>query len=430
MSDGRGAGEREELYIPGDDGPRHPDDPAPADQAPVGQGRQEGERALHPEEQPPAGVVAGRAGMPASGLPPEPPSAPSPFASMSSGPRAVVARAFDALLHAGPELRRGSFYAGFVALGTVAPAVLLFMSLLALGLDGELEDLESLLLAIGDAFSLAIGITTIVALLGLVVLSVESGAMASTLLGARLEGRPLDARAALLRSRMSFWRLVRAAVIVAIPLIVAQALLGELLMLAVGEELAPQVPLDALAVIVIGVPFAYYIAGIVLGDVGARTAVVRSVRLFRARPRTALVVAVFAALAGLLPIVALGAGLDLVVRVYELLAGLIQEGGPSDEARTALVALITVAVVFAVGTLIFTVQALAVAPQVVAFLALTHATPGLRHVRPAPREAEPGSAPAVPARAPRARWLTWPMAIGVIAAWLSLAAGLAALPAA
>jgi hypothetical protein len=100
---------------------------------------------------------------------------------------------------------------------------------------------------------------------------------------------------------------------------------------------------------------------------------------------------------------------DIIARVFESLA--ISPG--SGELAVALITLVILAGVFAIGSLMFTVAALAAAPQVVMFLALTHATVGLNRL---PAMAADG----------RFRLLTWPTAVltalGVIVAIGGLAA--------
>ena len=66
------------------------------------------------------------------------------------------------------------------------------------------------------------GILGTIAGLGLLVAAVESEAIAASILGGRLSGRPVTTHAALGRSRMVFWRVILGSVIVSIPTGIAQ----------------------------------------------------------------------------------------------------------------------------------------------------------------------------------------------------------------
>jgi hypothetical protein len=151
------------------------------------------------------------------------------------------------------------------------------------------------------------------------------------------------------------------------------------------------------------VPFAYMATGIVLGDVGPIEALNRSTRLFRARPSVALVVVLFTLVTSAIETFALGAGLDLVGRVGELLGVDAAAGG----AALVLAVILSLAAVTAFGSLLFTIAALVSAPQVAAFLGLTFYDAGLARAR-VDGERPPGF-----------RWVTRPMQ----AAFVVLAVG-------
>jgi hypothetical protein len=359
----------------------------------------------------------------------------------------LLSTAFDVLLTGRDELRRGSLYLGVVFLLTVAPLVLLAWALVVGGsslvdaveglsrsTDPSLADPTVPQVLRASQFGAAIAVTAVIAGAGLVVTAVEGQALAVSLLAGRLAGRPLSIRAALIRSRAVFWRLLRAGLIVGIPL----SILEYGIEFALGLDRNPQeegVTLVATAARTLaGVPFVYLATGVVLGDVGAFEAVRRSIRLAGARKGTALVVAVFAALAQYLLVLGLGEGLGLITRIAEPL-GLSPEGGP---ATVAVVSILLVVFVVAVGTLQFTVVAIATAPQVVAFLSLTRYTGGLDRAVAAATTPEQGAAtgpvfgpdgrPNYWSAAPRPRpflWLTIPLLIGVTIAVLGLAAGVA-----
>lgn len=356
----------------------------------------------HPIPSPDEGA-GGRPDASTGSLPDDqPPSpGPSPFAGLSASPRSIVGGALDLVVRAGTDLRHASFYAGVLALITIGPFALIAVA--AVLVSGDDVSIAQLLGAAETPF----GVATLLAAVGLIVLYVESDAMSAAILGARLAGRPIAARQALRRSRRTFWRIVRATILVGLPLAIAQNVVGGAI--AGGQEVVA-LPAGIVVRTLLGAPVAYFLAGIVLGDVGARTSIARSFGLFRARPANAVVVGAYAAAAGLLPVLAIGAGLDIVVRAL-LALGVAGETAPTvlDPVAIAAVLGATLVVVFALGTLIFTVEALTVSAQVFAFLALTHAAPGLRAIH-----SEEGVSPV--------RWLSGPARIAL---GLAIAASLA-----
>ena len=220
-----------------------------------------------------------------------------------------------------------------------------------------------------------------------------------------------------------FWRLVRGAIIIGLPLsligLVVQIVLGG------GRENAQGVQLVVTFVeTLVGAPFVFLASGIVIGDVGAVEALGRSMRMALAHRRLALMVAFFAALAQYLLLFGLGAGLDIVARLVEPLRLAPGVGF----AQAVAIAFVAAGFVLALGTLQFTVVSIATAPQVVTFMSLTHFTGGLDRAREA-ADGSPVWLPAAPALAftpdgrpsywnmpeppRRFRWLTVPLLIGV-----------------
>jgi hypothetical protein len=399
---------------------------------------------LAPPSAPPAWLAAPAAPpfSPPPGLatPPAPPAArppeQSPLAELPQTAGRILAASFDFLVLCRTELRQGSLYLGLIVLLTVGPVVLLIWGIVVSGEDlaATFEDAESFSEALATRLAQvasAILATGVVASAGLVVAAVEGQAVAIALLASRAAGQPLSLRAAVMRSRAVFWRLVRGGILVGIPLSAVELTVE--LLLGVEGPGSQGVQLLATAFRTLaGVPFAYVATGIVIGDVGALEAIRRSIRLASVRRRIALMVAVFAALAQYLVVFGLDAGGDLVVRVAQPL-GLDPQGGP--------VAVVTVAVlasvfILALGTLQFTVVAIATAPQVVAFLSLTRFTGGLAAAQVAETAAP---APPMPGMGPdgrtsywnvaptptRFRWLTRPLLLGVAAALLAMVAGIA-----
>jgi hypothetical protein len=197
-------------------------------------------------------------------------------------------------------------------------------------------------------------------------------------LGARMAGRPMSTRAAIARSRAVFWRAVGASIIASIPLGIVQSIVTAILDPILREAADLSLVVTTIITAIVAAPFAYMLAGVVLGDVGPIEAMRRSFRLFQARKAAAAVVVVFETIAAVLVFLGLSAGLDLVLRVFESL-GLGPDAGPAGLVLTTIG---VAAVVFASGTLLYTVMALTVAPQVVMFLGLTHATIGIERVAP------------------------------------------------
>lgn len=356
---------------------------------------------------------------PAESTPAEPPPItlgspvrpPMPLVST----RGLLGAAFDLLLRSSPEMRRASFYVGAIVLGTVGPLAIGSWGVVVAGLgrsDGEMETLFAE--AAGGPFV----ILAAVALAGLLVATVESRTMAATILGGTMAGRPVSTRRALARSRRTFWRAVVASLLVGVVLTVAQSGLD----LVVGPALAgaeeATLLTSTLLTALIGAPFAYLLAGVVLGDVDPFEALRRSFRMYGVRRMAAVIIVVFETFAALLILFGIGAGLDLVLRLFDTLG----IGPEADAAGLAVATAGIVAIVFAFGTLLFTVMAVTVAPQIVMFLGLTHATFGLDRVEAGGPD-DPDLAP--PARR-RFRWFTLPMVAAFIVSAVALAAMLAA----
>ena len=246
-------------------------------------------------------------------------------------------------------------------------------------------------------------------LAGVVVASVESTAVAIALLGGAFAGRPVTIPEAVQRSRMTFWLLVVASLVVSIPTLIVQEVIGQ----------ATEVGLVIGLVVgtLIQAPFVYAQAGIVLGGVGPIEALKRSVRIVRARKVAAIILAILPSVYWLLILLGFGAGVDLAIRAIDAL-GLGADSGP---AGVALVTLLIVMVAFALGTLLFTVTAIIYAPQAVMFVGLTRATMGLDRVRPGGDHDVDRPAPG----RPRFRWLTRPMLLGFALGGVALAGYLA-----
>jgi hypothetical protein len=319
--------------------------------------------------------------------------------------RQLVGASFDLVLGSGEPLRRASFYIGAMALALIGPFALAVWGIVLVEL-GTVVDMETAFAIEGWLNALAL-----LALVGLVAAVVESQGVAIALLGSHLVGRPLTVRQAVQRARMTFWPLVLALLAVSLPALLVQTIIGDS-----SEE---QVVAGLFAGIAIQFPFVYAPAGIVLGGVRPVTALLRSIRIVGARRTAALIVAVLPAAFSLLIGLGVGAGIDVVVRVADAL-GLSPESGPLAQA---ILTVVVVAIVFAVGTLVLTASAIIHAPQVVMFVGLTRATMGLDAVRP-------GGSHAVDAPDRRRfRWLPLPMLLAIAFGALGLSIVLATIAA-
>jgi hypothetical protein len=325
---------------------------------------------------------------------------------LSTRPGRLVPEALDLLARSSGDLRRASFYIGLLITGAVAPFALLVwrvsVELEALPTADQINRLTSGLQA-------AISASLVVAAIGLLVAFIESRAVAATLLAARLEGRPIELRDAVERSRRVFWRIVRATILTTVPLSLVQRVMETLAADAFRGESEVSVISAGIVTTILLAPFVYALTAIVMGDVAAVPAVRRSVRLFGAGKRAALVVALFAWSAQLLTSFGLVAGLDLVLRAADLTSLF----SSTDAVAAAVTAIVLVVLLFAVGTLLFTVAAISNAPQVVMYLSLTQEAPGLDAARAARGDDRR-----------RFRWLTRPYLALVLVAVLLLVSGL------
>lgn len=335
----------------------------------------------------------------------EPVYAAPPAAPPVVGVRQLIGASFDLLLRVGEPMRRASFYIGAVVLGTVGPIALALWGMVVVGYPIDF---------LGDPTWAALGgwlaILGALALVGVVVATIESQAIVMALLGSHLAGRPVTVREAVQRSRHVFWFLVAATLAVNVPASLAQNV--------IGQDTQQALITGFVVGTAIQVPFVYAAAGIVLGGVRPLEALRRSVGIVRARTAAAVVLALLPAAFGLLVLIAFEAGADLALRSIDAL-GLGADSGP---AGLAILTVLIVGLVFAVGTLLLTASGIIYAPQVVMFVGLTRATMGLDSVRP-------GGAHAIERHGdahPRFRWLTRPLLLGMALGAVGLAGFLAA----
>lgn len=313
-------------------------------------------------------------------------------------------------------LRGASAYVALVTLGLLGPLAVGFIVLVAS--HPEIADIEAWIDPTGallepawsaadlEAFAGASAwllLGTSVATIGIMAMAIESQALAAAILGGVAIGRPLTTREALRRSRQVFWRLAGYAMLTAVPIGFATGVLSSVLEEVIGQAPETISFLTTLFGAILGLPFVYGVAGIVLGDVGAVEAVRRSYRLARARWRLAIALSIFVTIAWFLAGIAYVAAVGLLATIAQPL-GIGFDNGP-----LALLGLIAIALALAAafGSLLLTVTAIVVAPQVVAFLGLTHYAAGLDRARDATTLAPP------------VRFESAPLAIGIAIAVIS-----------
>ena len=361
--------------------------------------------------EPPAATPEPPAAMPE--LAPATPAPPAPDIPLVST-RQLLPTSFDLLSRSGTDLRRASFYIGLVVLGTVGPLALASWGMLVVDLERGVDIFDENFGSAVDGWYAGL---VFLALAGFIVASVEARTLAMTVLAGRMVDRPVSTRRSLARSRRVFWYAIIGSIIAAIPVAFVQGIVSSVIATTPDTIEATSVITSTIVTALIGGPFAYVLAGVLLGDVDPFEALRRSFRVFRARKLAAAIVVVFETITALLVVFGIGAGLDVMLRLFEGF-GLGPEAGPVGLAATTIA---VVAVTFAFGTLLFTVSAITVAPQVVMFLGLTRATFGLDRVRPGgpddPDIARPGR--------PRFRWLTRSMLLGFALGALGLAFTLA-----
>lgn len=342
-------------------------------------------------------------------LPPPAPAPPRPAVEPATeavlaiplGTRKLVGHALDLLTRSDAGLRSASFYIGFLVLVTIAPIAILLG--VAVALEVPLFDPS-----LPSPLDGPILVAMVLAIAGYVAAGVESRALATAVIGGRAEGRPLQLRESIVVARRRFWHVLGANVIVGLTAGMLAAAIQLPVGLLLGNVEAINYGLSLVIGTLVGAPFAYVAAGIVLGEVDAAEAVRRSVRLARARKRLAVVVALFSILSQFVVLFGVSIGGDVVLR-------LVDGTGIAETFPPELVIPVAAALVFAFGTLLFLVEAITAAPAVYAFIALTRYTRGLQVGR---------VAKAGPAR-PWNPWISPGMALGITLAVVSLVAGLA-----
>ena len=309
-------------------------------------------------------------------------------------------------------MRRASFHIGLVTLGTMGPLIVAFWWLGSAVTGMTVAEAQTLL---AGPVGLWLNLMLWPALVGFIVVAVESRAIAIAILGGRYTERPLTIDQAIARSRRVFWRLMVAIVVVAIPISLGQRYVEQIIDDLSVVKGAAALPAALVVTVLIGSPLAYVLASVVLGDAGPIQAFGRSWRAFRARTLASVVVALFESVSVLLIAFGLSAGLDIAGRVLDS----IGFGSDQGIVGSLVVSLALLAATFAFGTLLYTVTALALTPQVVVFAGLAGGAPcstrSTRAVATIRRQHGPASGPSAdsPARSspgwasPGSAWSAW-----------------------
>ncbi len=361
---------------------------------------------------PPSFAPAWGFGGYAPAVAPAPVPLPPPTAetlAIPLGPRKLVGVSLDLLTRPDSGLRSASFYIGLILLVTVGPVVALFGIAVASG--GTDSYFGSARPEAPPAWLGWLFLALVPAFLGFLAASVEARTLAAAVIAGRAEGRPLRLRESIAVARARFWSVLAAVILLGILSFVIEYILTEALSVELGSVDAIAYAVSVTVGVVVGTPFIYTTAGIVLGEAGTVEALRRSISLARARKRLAVVVTLFSVLAGLVVQFGLGIALDTISRVLSG-AGLV------DHFPAPLVVPLAAAMVFAYGTLVLLTEAIAAAPAVHAFVALTHYTGGLEQGRRQPLSVRHAWDP----------WFTPGLAGVTILGLVALVAGILSLP--
>jgi hypothetical protein len=319
--------------------------------------------------------------------------------------RQVVSSGLQLALASARPIRQASIYIGLLSLGAFGPSVILLL----VGIGRLLTDPATADAMATDPFLIffdqpeLLGSFWLVyllfglGLLLLIAIGIDAQAIAIALLAGSASGEPIRLWEAITRARQAFWRLLAAGFLVGV-------VSGVVSLIVTFPFLRPYDTNQGISFIgqMVGIlavtPFAFAGTGVVLGDVSPLEALKRSVWLFRAKKRIALVVTLFTLVTAAIQTFAIGAGLDVAVRVAEALhLGLDQGIVPS-----LVLGVLILAFIVAYGSLAFTIAAIVAAPQVTGFLGLTFYTGGIDRAR------TPGVA------RPRGfRWVTIPMGVTI-----------------
>jgi hypothetical protein len=303
----------------------------------------------------------------------------APVLERPPGIRDAIGRSLDLALAASPRIRRASLYFGLLGLALAGPAVILLLGLARR--VGSLE--EAIRLAgyggfgyeevVGPGMLAMLRLSGFCAVVGLLALEIEAQIVVTAILGGVATGRRIGLRDALRLSRVVFWQILGAAILVGILRVAVDAATSAFLHPTSFASFQSAQIWQLIVETAATAPFAFFTAGIVIGGAGVMESLRRSTRIARARWRLALLVASTGAVGAFIQAFALGAGLDMFARVGTA-AGLGLDGPAPVAMVTVLVVLVALV---AIGSLVVTIAALIVAPQVLVFLGMTGYSTGL-----------------------------------------------------
>ena len=322
--------------------------------------------------------------------------------------RRVVTFGLQLAYRSNGDLRRASLYIGVLTLALLGPPLVFLVEFIARFQFADVDAFTSLIEdPSGDAVGpfLALILAGYVAIFGWLAVSIDGQLIAVALLASRATDQVLSLRQATIRARQVFWRMIRGSFLAGLVSSVVQLVVSAIIVAVIGRTDTSGIFVTVIAVILLA-PLGYLATAVVIGDVGAIEALKRSIRLARARPRIAFVVALFTLVTAAIQTFALFAGLDLLVRV----AAFLHLGVSGDVLPMVLTLLGLLAFVMAFGSLNFTIAAIVAAPQVSAFLGLTYYAGGLDRARD------------LPPTGPRFRWVTRPMVVAMVI--VAIASGL------
>ena len=322
---------------------------------------------------------------------PPPPAGPPPVPAPTwtktyelPSARSVVSAGFQLAFASSAAVRRASIYIGLLSLGAVGPVViLLLVGIGRLMSDPTTADTissdPSLLFFEQPGIAEPLILIYVLVIVGFVLLGaigVDAQAIAIAMLAGVAADRPLRLAEAITRARQTFWRLVGAGLIVGLVSGIVSLVVSWPFLRPFDSNTGVSFVGSMIGILVVS-PWAFAATSIVLGDVGVLESLRRSVRLFRARPRIALVVVLFTLVTAAIQTFAFAAGLDVAIRVAEL----FQFGLDQGPISLILPGILVLAFVVAFGSLTFTIAAIVAAPQVAAFLGLTFHSGGLERAR-------------------------------------------------
>jgi hypothetical protein len=301
-----------------------------------------------------------------------------------------IGGAFDLAIGASRQIRSASIYFGLVALALVGPGLVLFLAMLRRGggLPGIVDGSYEIFLALGSAPPTAetmLRLAVFCAIVGAFAVFLEGQIVVTAILGAVAGGRRVSLRDTLQLSREVFWPVLGGSILVGIVGRVADWIVEALLRPTTVSAAQGVAVVQFIATAIVTAPFAFWLAGIVIGGVGPVETLKRSVRIAVARWRLAILVAATGTVLSIIELFGFLAGADLIVRLFGVL-GLDIGGTPTNAIVTSLILL---AGLVAMSSLLITIAALVAAPQVYVFIRMTGYTDGLNRARRDPRPGEP-----------------------------------------